>query len=331
MIQHTHAHLLKEKISNAKKIGIFWHRNVDGDALGSCLALGTVCETLGKEVSYRTTEEPNPSFDFLDGVKKFKTTFDYHPHYDLLIFCDTANPTQLLADFWVWHEEYFANKNTFVIDHHYSNTEYANTNIVDSTASSACEIMTELFVELDESWITPKVATYLFLWVSTDTGHFIYEQESKRTFEIATTLVNAWADKKMIVDNLYRSTTLTWTQFLWLMITRIKKEKWVIRTYYRKEELKEYGVDKEKADSILGIMTRIKHDWVFALIKIHDHESSPFLKASLRSKWEINVSDLASAFGGWGHKAAAGLKTSISEDWEKSMKEFIEKLHVNKA
>lgn len=101
----------------------------------------------------------------------------------------------------------------------------------------------------------------------------------------------------------------------------------MIYTYYRHEELEEYKVDKEKADSILGIMTRISHDGVFALVKIHNHESPSFLKASLRTKSdEVDVSAIAGQFGGGWHVKAAGLKTEIGDDWEESLEEFVEKL-----
>jgi len=328
MKSHSQTQELKSQLLDAKNIAVFGHRNVDGDALWSCLALGTVLENLGKKVSYYTTETPSSSFDFLEWTKKFKTNFDYHPHYDLLIFLDTADPTQLLREIWEWHEEYFAKMNTVVIDHHYTNTKYAKFNIVDDTASSACELLAELLYECDPEWIDDQVATYLFLWLSTDTGHFIYEQDSSRTFTIAAYLMDQWAAKKDIISKLYRSASMKSIKFLGKLSERITKKENVIYSYYRHSELAEYGIDKEKADSILGILTRIDHDGVFALVKIHDHESPPFLKASLRSKSWINVAEVAARFGGWGHKAAAGLKTEIGENWEKELERFVGELNT---
>ncbi len=323
---HDQTAQLKTQLLAANTIALFGHRNVDGDAAGSCLAIGAVLENLGKQVSYYTTQTPSSSFDFLDGIEKFKTNFDFHPHYDLLIFLDTADPTQLLKEFWVGHEAYFEKMNTLVIDHHYSNTQYAKFNIVDESASSACELLTELLHACDPSRIDAQVATYLFLGLSTDTGHFIYEKDSSRTFSLAAYLVDQWADKKTIISKLYRSASFQSIKFLGELSQRITKINGVIYSYYRHEELEQYDLDKEKADSILWIMTRIEHDWVFALIKIHNHESPPFLKASLRSKGWINVADLAAKFGGGGHKSAAGLKTEIWEDWEKELEGFVGEL-----
>ncbi len=330
MKKHPQAQQIKTLLEQANKIAIFGHRNVDGDALGSCLWLGQLLENQWKDISYYTTEQPSSSFDFLDGTQKFKTKFDYHPHYDLLVFLDTANPTQLLADIWVWHERYFNDMPTLVIDHHISNTRYADTNLVDDSSIAACEIVAELIHDLYPEEIDELIATYLFLWLSTDSGHFVYERDSARTFGVATYLLSHWADKRSIVSNLYRAASYKSIKFIWVLTDRITKINNVIYTYYRHEELEEYGIDKEKADSILGIMTRIAHDGVFALIKIHDHESPPFLKASLRSKSGskpgIDVSEIASRFGGWGHKAAAGLKTEIGDDREQSLEEFVGKL-----
>jgi len=307
--QSSDIHLL---LSNAHKIAIFGHRNIDGDALGSCLGLGHILENQGKEISYYTPDEPSHSFDFLEWIKKIKTTFDYHPHYDLLIFLDSADPYVMYQSFWEGHEEYFAKMETLVIDHHVSNTLYAKTNLVDDSSIATCEIVAELIYELYPEQMNELIATTLFLWLSTDSGHFVYERDSLRTFETASYLLQSWADKRSIIDALYRSTSLSWTQFIWLLINRIQKQWTVIRTWYRKDELKEYDVDKEKADSILGIMTRIKHNGIFALVKIHDNEETPsYLKASLRSKWDIDVSKIAAQFGGY---------------WKSELKQFIEKL-----
>ena len=327
MKKHPQAQEIKTLLDQSQKIAIFGHRNVDGDALGSCLWLGQVLENQWKEVNYFTTQTPSTSFDFLEWSSKFQINFDYHPHYDLLIFLDTANPAQLLWDFWVGHEEYFDKMPTLVIDHHISNTNYADTNLVDDSSIATCEIMAELLQDLYTDEIDAKVATYLFLWLSTDSWHFIYERDSTRTFEVATFLLSRWADNKSIISNLYRAASYKSIKFVWVLTERITKIPGVIYTYYRHEELEEYGVDKEKAGSILGIMTRIAHDGVFALIKIHDHESPAFLKASLRSKSDdVDVSQIAGQWGGGWHVKAAGLKTMIWDDWESELESFVGKL-----
>ncbi len=323
---HEETKRLKELLDSAQTIAIFGHRNVDGDAIWSCLWLWEILEQQGKKISYWTTEEPSKSFDFVPGIKKFRTNFDYHPHYDLLIFCDTANPSQLLTEFRVGQEAYFEKMNTLNIDHHWSNTKYARTNYIDDTSSSASEYLAELMEQLYPDDISALVATYFFLWLSTDTGHFNYEKDSIRTFGVAEYLLSKWADKKLIMDKLYRSTTLSSTRFLGILINRITKKDWVIYSYYHQSELQEHNVDKEKADSILWIMTRIKHDGIFALIKFNTNSAPAYLKASLRSKWDVNVSEIAAKFGWWWHKAAAWLKHEISEDWENELDIFISEI-----
>lgn len=162
MKKHAQAQEIKKLIDQSTKIAIFGHRNPDGDAIWSCLWLGWVLEKLWKEVTLYTPDTPSDSFDFLESVNKFKTKFDYHPHYDLLIFLDTADPSNMLGDFWNWHEEYFAKMTSLVIDHHVSNTEYAQTNLVDSTSIAACEIITELLIEWYPDEIDESIATSLF-------------------------------------------------------------------------------------------------------------------------------------------------------------------------
>lgn len=78
---------IKQALEQAKKIAVFGHEHIDGDALGAILAMGKLLEKQGKEVSYFTPHQPSCIFDFLKREEKVQTEFDYED-YDLLVFLD---------------------------------------------------------------------------------------------------------------------------------------------------------------------------------------------------------------------------------------------------
>ena len=317
---------IKELISKSKKVAIFWHTGIDGDALWSTVAFGLVLTKLGLKVDYYTPKAPSKKFDFLPDSKKFSTEFSYSPSYDLII-CMDCGGIDRLEDIWTDNPAYFESRPVLNIDHHITNPNFGSHNYVDTTASSACEYLAEILLELYPDEISANVATYLFLWLSTDTGHFIYEKDSERTFGIAMKLMQLWARKKFLIDNFYRKASIAGIKFMWLLSQRIEQSWDVIYTYYTDIELEQVGLDKEEADSILGIMTRADHDGVFVLFKWYSIDQPWCIKASLRTKNPaIHVNEIASRhFNGWGHYAAAWCKVMLDEmSFEEKMAEMIE-------
>lgn len=104
----------KIKVEAAHTIALFWHHNIDWDAIWSVLWLAWVFEKLGKKVSCFTTVAPGAYFSFVKDITTIQTTFDYG-QYDLIGFLDFTWYNRIG---WctLWHEEYFNNANLFVVD-----------------------------------------------------------------------------------------------------------------------------------------------------------------------------------------------------------------------
>lgn len=328
----TYVSILKKRIKASQKIALFWHQNIDGDALWSILAFWTILERLWKEVSYWTPEEPSKQFNFLVDIKKVRTNFDYHPHYDLLIVLDSTDRQQRYTEFYSWHEEYFEKmqNNIINIDHHRSNTNFWSLNIVQDKKSSTCEILTDIFRELDNEWIDSTVATYLYMWLSTDTWHFIFPNSSGASvYETATHLVNKWADTQSVITNIYRASSFKQFAFNWLLSQRLTKVWNVIYSRYDESELEAYGIDNWAKDSFLFLMTSIIHDGAFLFFKTHTQAlPKPFIKISFRSRTEkVHVWNIAKHFNGGGHNMAAGWKIALDSTVQESIQEVIEKVN----
>lgn len=322
--------LLKQSLLESNNIAVFGHRGIDGDAMWSCLAIGTVLEDMWKHVNYFTPKEKSKMFDFLEKSDRFELEFDWSEEYDLILIMDTADPVNLLKPFWVGHEEYFARKKTIVIDHHISNTRYGELNYVNDTASSACEYLCTLVREMDESRISAEVATYLFIGVSTDTWHLTFPNAVESTYETCQFLISRWAEAKRVITHLYRSNSFEYLTYMWVVWGRVKKQWHVISSYYLKPELEELWLDKEIGDMFLFTLTGVKHDGVFLYFKVETRalEFPPHMTISFRTKnLDINVWEIASHFNWGGHRAAAWGKVAIEWWWEKTIAQVIEKVN----
>lgn len=314
---------IKSELDWVNKIAIFWHENIDGDSIGGMLWLWSFLEKLWKNISYFTPYAPSKLYGFVNWIEKIRTDFDYGK-YDLLIFVDFA-PYSRIGRFTRQKEDYF-NKNKIVIfDHHYSDIEYPNALLCkDEHVTSTCELIYETTKNRRSDLMDSNIATCFYLWLTTDSGNFVYDEDSKRTMKNAYELITLWADKKTIVNNIVRNKSLEMIKFTQVVLSRIIVDNWILYSYYENSELSKYNVDEEEADYAMNIIQNIDGPKVFILIRNKDKK----IKVSLRSKRLVDCSRLASQFGWWWHKNASwfSLDFDTKLDFQSQIKKIIEEV-----
>lgn len=318
-------------IANLNSFALFTHRNPDGDAIWSMLALGTWLENQGKIVDYFISTPISKTFDFLEKTKIIQSCFEYK-NYDQIIFTDSANPVVMFQQFWIDHESYFEQANTLCIDHHLSNTGYAKENIINTKVSSTCELLTTLLEQWKPNTITPEIANYLYLWLSTDTGHFMYATTTE-TYKIAAKLIEYGADNNFITKNIYKSNTLEITAFTSKIMARAKASWKILWTWLDFNEITIAWIDREEAKQVLYQLQWIKRDGIIGYFEIN--ESEGYIRCSLRTNNpQIDVSAVCSKLDpcGGGHKAAAGCKLVLTWKWKKKpldeLEDYIERINT---
>ncbi len=230
---------IKNKIDSAQKIAIFCHENPDGDAIWSMLGLWRILEKQWKDVSYIAPSKPSKVFSFLEDFHKIKHTFDYG-YYNLLIFVDFSDYSRL-GDLIKWKQTYFDENETIVFDHHQWNEEHKNRiTSKDVHATSTCEIIFENTINIRENYYDSTIATYFYLWLTTDSGNFRHDENHERIFKNALELIKLGADKKLIVDNLINNKSIWTINFLKVLLERLKQKWEILYTYYDLEELEKY-------------------------------------------------------------------------------------------
>lgn len=260
-----------------------------------------------------TPDIPSSYFHFIPGVEKFTNDASLLASVEVLIILDTwAKHMSMLHD----ADEATLPEHILVIDHHLSRTGYGWIELVDPASSSVCGLLTWLLQATYPERIEPDIATYLFMWISTDTGHFMREEDPVRTFWYASYLLEKWANKPLLVKHLFRNNALDAMKFVWVLLQRITKTGHVLRTWFQYSELVERWIDEAKIEVVVMLLASINHDGVFVLFKAHDTVDVPYIKCSLRCQHEdMNVAKLAEQFWWWGHRASAWARIN-STPWE---------------
>ena len=295
---------LETMIDQAGKIVILGHMNPDGDCVGSCLAVYNYIKEWDstKAVTVRLGRAPS-KFSYLSGFDAIETEAGEEA-YDLCICLDSSDEERL-GDFKSCFDR---SAKTICIDHHITNRGYAQENVIDGHASSACEVV---YGQLDESRISKHVAECIYTGIIHDTGVFKYSNTSRKTMEIAGKMMEKGIDFGTIIDGSFYKKTYMQSQILGraLLESITFLDSRCIFSVVRKKDMDFYGVDKSDLDGIVDQLRVI--DGIKCAIFLYETGIHQF-KVSLRSNSIVDVSRIAAYFGGGGHVRAAGCTMSGS-------------------
>ena len=303
-------------ISKTKDIYIASHVNPDGDNIGSILGLAHALKKLDKNVRIIKTDEIPSDYLFLPGIDLIK-------HYeldalDLLIVLDCGDADRL------GELKNLISKatKTINIDHHVSNTDFGDYNLVDDKAAATAEIVyklvTSMGIEIDEN-----IATCLYTGISTDTGSFMYDSVSDKTHEIVAELIRAGIDKTSITINLYQNRSMTRTKLFidsFSTLNTFDSDR-IATVKVTQNMLEKANAKMEDTEGIISFIRDIDSVEVAVLLKEYKENE---IKIGLRSKKFIDVAEICAAFNGGGHIRAAGC--TINDSIENAEKLITEKI-----
>jgi phosphoesterase RecJ-like protein len=317
---------LQQELSTAKKIVIVPHKNPDGDAVGSVIALYGYLIQLGHQVSMIS---PNDFPSFLKWMENSDLFLNYEKEKEQsdrliekadLIFNLDHNAFHRAGDMESILNEVDA---TFVmIDHHQQPDDFATYTYSDTSMSSTCEMIFH-FLEMmnDTDKINPAMAAAMYTGILTDTGSFKYRSTTSTTLRVAANLVDKGANSEAINRKIYDVNTPSRMKLLGVALSNmVILEKY--RTAYitlTQKDLNDNNFKKGDTEGFVNYALSLD-GIVFAQIFI-EKESEAIIKTSLRSKGDFDVNQLAREnWEGGGHKNAAGGKSDLS------MTETIKKL-----
>lgn len=305
-------------LSLPKKIVIIPHKNPDGDAMGSTLAL---CTYLNKKGHSATVVAPNEYPHFLKWLPGNDTVVIYNQEEDKakhLIqdaeiiftldfnhFSRTGNLEPLLE----------AAQATFImIDHHQQPGDYAVVTYSDTSMSSTCEMVYHFIDALnDTDTIDADMASCLYTGIMTDTGSFRFSSTTAKTHEVIGALIEKGAANTDIHQNIYDTNSYTKLQLLGVALKNLR----IIpeyRTAYitlTQKELDDHSFQKGDTEGFVNYGLSVD-GIIFAVIFI-ENKADNIIKMSLRSKGDFSVNDVARThYEGGGHINAAGGKSDLN-------------------
>ena len=284
-------------LAEQDNIVILTHFHPDGDTLGSALALLRALRKMGKKVNFVNNDPVHRKYAYLwKGLQKQ----DFEEQFIMAVDIATE---ELLGDTL---KEKYAGKIELSIDHHPSNTMYAKNTCLEGDSAAAAEIIYYVIKELGVE-IDADMASCIYTGISTDTGCFKFRNTTARTFYIAGIMKELGADTDEINEVMFEIKTRGELELERIMLEGME--------YYYDDKLaiavitqdmyRQTGTSEDECEYIASIPRQVAGVYVGVTIR---ERTNGTWKASVRTKPPIDASAICLAFGGGGHKNAAGCR-----------------------
>ncbi len=293
-----------ETIREHQTFCIVGHVRPDGDCIGSQLGLALALQNEGKQVVVWNEDTVPAKLKFLDPTGIFARP-KRGETFDCVIATDCASFERLGKT-----GDCIANRKVFInIDHHESNTRYADINWVSAREASTGELIFRL-LKIARWPINKLMADNLFTAVSTDTGSFQYANTRPGTFHTGAELVTRGANLAKICDEVYQSYPLSRVRLLKLVYSkfRLTMNDRIAWFWLKKADFSRTGAVSNDSEGLIDHIRAIEPVVVACVFEELEPELT---RISLRSKSaKVNVNEIAAQFGGGGHSAAAGARVA---------------------
>jgi len=291
-----------DAIRDSRNFCIAGHIRPDGDCVGSQLGLALALKNEGKKVVCWNEDTIPQKYEFLDPDHIFQKP-KAGMEFDCVIATDAASFERLgTVSECVLQRKVFIN-----IDHHESNTRYADLNWVSAREPSTGELIFRL-LKCAKWPITRRIADCLFTAVSTDTGSFQYPSTQPGTYHVAGELVRRGANLAKICDEVYQSYPVSRARLLRHVYNhfRLTHRDQIAYFWLKKADFARTGADSSDSE---GLIDHIRAIAPVVVACVFEEIEPELIRVSLRSKSaKVNVNEIAAQFGGGGHPAAAGAR-----------------------
>jgi bifunctional oligoribonuclease and PAP phosphatase NrnA len=295
-----------------ERFAVTTHENPDGDALGSLLAMQLALRQLGKDsLMVLATDAPLPGeYGFLR-LEELRRAWPDDLAERVLVAVDCAQENRMAGP-----EALELAQLVVDIDHHHDNTRFGGVNFVVADASSTGEVLRDVFGELGIE-LTPEIAEPLYVALVTDTGRFQYTNTTPKALRLAAELVEAGADVHRVFQGVYESVQFAKLKLLARALERaqIYEGGLIVVSYLVRTDFAEAGAVEPYSEGIIDYLRAVEGAELAVLIREPPRGDGPTRRISLRSSVdELDVSKIARASGGGGHRQAAGFSSEDSID-----------------
>jgi phosphoesterase RecJ-like protein len=302
------------ELRSARRPIVVTHENPDGDALGSLIAMQGILTAIGKDcemyIDGRDLPLPQEYAFFSLQHLIFEPPADFRDR--TIVFLDCGNLARNPAQ-----EFGAAGVQILNIDHHHDNTRFGTVNLVDDAASCTAEI---IWVLMHALGVTPTrtVADALYVGLITDTGRFMYENTGRQAHLMAADLIDAGVDVNDLYRRVYEDVPYGKLALLARGLSNVERydDGRLTMSALSVSDFNDSQAEESYSEGLIDHLRAVEGTEVAALVRDRIGDGSGGeRKVSLRSaSGRIDVSAIARAQGGGGHRQAAGFSTALSHD-----------------
>ncbi|HXR28865.1 MAG TPA: DHH family phosphoesterase [Solirubrobacteraceae bacterium] len=305
--------LVLERLREDQRFVLATHENPDGDALGSLVAMQGLLASLGKDSAMFVgpADLPLPGEYRMLSLQGLIQQAPADIAERTVVFLDCGNidrnSASVLRD----------GRHLLNIDHHHDNTRFGTLNHVVPEASCTAEIVWDLMGGLGER-PTPELAEALYIGLITDTGRFMYENTGARAHIMAADLIEAGVDVPGVYRRLYEGVPLGKLTLLSLALGQVQRfdAGELALASLSAEDFERAEAEESYSEGIIDQLRTLAGTKVAVLVReLSSGEKKGQHKVSLRATDDdVDVSIIARAQGGGGHRRAAGFSTTLDAE-----------------
>ena len=288
---------IRNRISEAKCIGIATHIRPDGDAIGSSLGLGLCLLAAGQQVHRVLRDGLSHTFEFWEGSDLYQTSFTEECDLYIAVDCSDLKRVGGVLD---------GKTVNIAIDHHITNENFAEINYVCPDAVATAAILAEKV----PAWgltIPPAAARAFLTGILSDSIGFRTSNTTAHSLRLAANLMDRGANITELYNKALLSRSFEAAQYWGFGLSRLQREGTLIWSALTLEDRKKSGYTLTDDADLINVLSSIDPMDVVVLFV---EQKNNIVKISWRAKAGLDISKLAASFGGGGHPAASGAEIS---------------------
>ncbi|NTV53666.1 MAG: bifunctional oligoribonuclease/PAP phosphatase NrnA [Candidatus Firestonebacteria bacterium] len=293
-------------IDRAQTFFLTTHLNPDGDGLGCESALSLALTCLGKTVTVVNAHPVPAVYHFLPNQETFLTQAPPGVIYDVAIMLECPDEQRSGGVLPIPGGA----REIINLDHHVFNTRYGTVNLIDPTAAAAGEQVWDLLMALDCP-VDKAMAIGIYTAIATDTGQFKYPSVTPRTHRVVAQLLELGLEVGFMNEQIYERVPRAAMRLLGMALEKVAYNAagtvgWFAVT---QDMLRAAGAAENQTENFINYVRSVEGVQVAIFFQ---EMSDGRVKVSFRSRGRVDVSALAYALGGGGHKRAAGVTLTQS-------------------
>ena len=295
---------LSDLLLGIDNILILTHERPDGDAFGSVIGLLTLLRSLGKKVDSYFPEKISDRYTnyLCDGIYIETPPPLFNYTYCISLDCSNLERLAICKE----KQKEILSLTLINIDHHYDNTLYGTENFINSTASSASEIVFDILKVSDEWKISSSAATALTMGILMDTGGFRFDNTSSDVLRKTAELMEMGADYIGTIKSMYFTKSYDLYRLeanIALDHLKISFDNRFAYFYLDEEILNQHNLTTRDTEGLIDTIRILDGIDITAILT----KKNDGFRVSLRSNNpKYSVSEIAHKLNGGGHKLAAG-------------------------